>query len=183
MASRGAFALLIALMAVAVSQQPAHAGLAWNWSFGGTESGTLYTNGTLADVAGPFDFTLTGISVTASTLPTLVGAVFTENQPVQGFLWDGSTITQFYRSSGLFTNGSNFFSGLHFFGFYASGSVQATLREFPGSGSVIDYTAVTFGAPTTYPSAVPEPSTLALSLAGLCTVAGVSIRRRKGARQ
>jgi hypothetical protein len=42
--------------------------------------------------------------------PSLVGATFTETQPTQGFLWNGTTATQFYRSSGALTNGSNFFN-------------------------------------------------------------------------
>ncbi|XHR80448.1 MAG: hypothetical protein ACFKPT_19535 [Gloeotrichia echinulata GP01] len=94
--------------------KPAQA-LTWNWSFNsGTEAGTFNTNGTFADTSGSFNFVINASTVAVTTsafAPSLVGATFTESQPTQGFLWNGTTATQFYRQSGALVNGSNFYSG------------------------------------------------------------------------
>ncbi len=177
--------VVVAVLAVCTCVSPAHAGLTWDWSFGGTEAGTFVTNGTLADAANSFDFTITDFTVTASTVTSLVGRPYTENQPLQGFVWDGSTATQFYRDSGAYTNGSNFnvsdpnliLYGYAFFAPSAAGSL------FDSSESaVVSFSALALSPST--PSGVPEidPATggSALSLvAGV--LAMIEQRRRRAA--
>lgn len=87
----------------------ARADIIWVWSFG-TEAGTMITDGTFADTMGNFTFTILSFEVTASQIPANVGATYIETQPTQGFIWDGNAPTQFFRSNGVFTNGSNFFT-------------------------------------------------------------------------
>ncbi|MEA5575386.1 hypothetical protein [Anabaena sp. UHCC 0451] len=103
----------IALTVGLAETKPAQA-LTWNWSFnGGAEAGTFDTNGTFANTSGSFNFVINPATVAVTTsafAPSLVGATLTETQPTQGFLWNGTNPTQFYRSSGASTNGSNFFS-------------------------------------------------------------------------
>lgn len=143
--------------------QPAIAEVIWDWSFGGTEEGTFTTDGTLADAAGSFDFTITNFTVTASTITSLIGSGYFETQPLQGFLWDGTVPTQFYRSSGSFTNGSNFFvsSPAYIYGFFAdSGTVTGSLAAPNEGPTVVGPSALTI-------TAVPEPSTCVMTLAGL----------------
>ncbi|MBD2627894.1 PFE-CTERM domain-containing protein [Trichormus variabilis] len=101
----------IALTMALTETKPAQA-LTWNWSFnGGAEAGTFDTNGTFANTSGAFDFTINAatVAVTSSTVaPLLVGKTFTEIQPTEGFLWNGTAPTQFYRNGGTLTNGSRF---------------------------------------------------------------------------
>jgi hypothetical protein len=163
---------IVAVVAVCTCVTPAHAGLTWGWIFGGTEQGTFETNGTLADAAGSFNFTITDFTVTASTVSSLVGRPYVEYQPLQGFLWDGSTATQFYRSSGSFTNGSNFYvsdpsSNVYSYLFYAP-SAQGALRD-SDSEIVVNFSALTL---LLIPSAVPEIDPAAGGSA-LSLVAGV----------
>lgn len=105
---------VVAVVAVCTCASPTHAGLTWDWSFGGTEAGTFVTDGTLADAAGAdaanlFTFTITSFSVMTSTESFLVGRSYTENQPVQSFQWDGSNARLFYRDNGNSDDMSNFF--------------------------------------------------------------------------
>ncbi|MBD2691099.1 hypothetical protein [Anabaena catenula] len=103
----------VALTMALTETKPAQA-LTWNWSFnGGAEAGTFDTNGTFANTSGSFNFVINAatVAVTSSTVaPLLVGKTFTETQPTQGFLWNGTAPTQFYRSSGTITNGGSRFS-------------------------------------------------------------------------
>jgi hypothetical protein len=46
--------------------------------------------------------------VTDSVISGNIGAAYSEAHPPQGFIWDGSRPTQFFRGGGAFTNGSNF---------------------------------------------------------------------------
>lgn len=80
----------------------------WNWSFG-SEQGTFVTDGSFADTGSPGNFTISGFEITASAYPSHVGADTYETQPPQGFLWDGSAPTQFWRLGGTYTNGADFF--------------------------------------------------------------------------
>jgi hypothetical protein len=147
--------------------------LIWDWSFAGTEAGTFTTNGTVADTASSFNFTITNFTVTSSTITSLIGSGYTETQPVQGFLWDGTVPTQFYRSSGSFTNGSNFFvsSPAYIYMFFASSGTATGGLEDPSESPVVSSAALTL-------TAVPEPSTYAMALVGLAC-GGYSMWRRK----
>ena len=152
--------------------------LIWDWSFAGTEAGTFTTNGTVADAAGSFNFTITNFTVTSSAITSLIGSGYTETQPPQGFLWDGTVPTQFYRSSGSFTNGSNFFvsSPAYVYGFYTSSGTALGVLEDPNESPAVSAAALTL---TVAP--VPEPSTYAMALAGLAC-GGYSMYRRRRVR-
>ncbi len=99
--------LIIVGLAVSIAS-PSAADVLWSWQFG-TEQGTFTTDGTLADTSAAGSFTISNFQITASTYPSHVGAAYYETQAPQGFLWDGSVPTQFWRAGGIFTNGSNFF--------------------------------------------------------------------------
>ena len=89
------------------------ADILWEWSFA-TESGTFITTGTMADLGAADTFYFNGFNVSASSLPANVGSPYQWSNPsqgVQGILWDGSQITQYFREGGTYTNGSNFFRG------------------------------------------------------------------------
>lgn len=94
----------------------ARADVVWSWQFQ-NEEGTFVTDGTVADLAGPHTFTILSFHVTASDYPANVGATYTWNQPPEGLIWDGSAITQFFRSGGTLTNGSNFFNADTYWGY------------------------------------------------------------------
>ncbi len=100
---------LLLLLFLLSNVQSAQADIVWNWSFG-TESGSFTTTGNAADLAGPANFIIGDFQVSNSSIASNIGASYFSSQPDQGLLWDGSQITQFYRSSGVFTNGSNFFN-------------------------------------------------------------------------
>ena len=170
------FVFAAVAVCVLVIPSRANATLIWDWSFAGTEAGTFTTNGTFANAAGSFNFTITNFTVTSSTITSLIGSGYTETQPPQGFLWDGTVPTQFYRSSGSFTNGSNFFvsSPAYVYGFYTSSGTALGVLEDPNENPVVSAAALTLN-----PVAVPEPSTCAMALAGLACGGSVVFRRRR----
>ncbi len=103
----------------------------WVWRFG-SEKGTFTTDGTIADAQGSFSFTITDFQVSLSSHDvSLIGATYTESQPTQGFMWDGSTPTQFFRDSGALTNGSNFYHDMSFlaYRFALNGGPVGTLTD------------------------------------------------------
>ncbi len=99
---------VIACAMVVASVAPASAQVVWSWSFG-SEQGTLTTDGSFADTASVGTFTITDFQITGSAYPAYVGATTYETQAPQGFLWDGSAPTQFWRLGGTYTNGADFF--------------------------------------------------------------------------
>ena len=157
-----------------LSANPAQAAVLWNWSFNnGNETGTFSTNGTFADTTGSFNFVIdvTQFNVTQSTFaPSLVGATFTESQPTQGFLWNGTTATQFYRNSGGLTNGSNFFSSQYRITMAVSGSLIASNNSLSGSTGFTTLTLTPQSA-----SAVPEP----LTILGAATAVGFGAKFKR----
>src|SRR5210317_2184050 len=90
-------ATVAAIITLLVFAPPASADIVWSWSFG-TEAGTFTTEGSPADLAAPVDLEIIDFQVTASSVPANVGDTYTVDDPDQGILWDGSQITQFYRS-------------------------------------------------------------------------------------
>lgn len=90
---------------------PAEAELRWHWAFDG-EAGTLRTDGALTDSgAAPGTYTLIDFTLDESQLGfagSFSGGEFRVSQPEQGFLWNGAAPTQFFRSSGTYTNGAAF---------------------------------------------------------------------------
>lgn len=105
----------IAIAALLLWASPVSADITWFWSFA-TEFGTFVTDGSHEGPGDPpagtytiVDFTVTD-SIDPRNLGSLAGGLFFETQPTQGFVWDGAIDTQWFRSSGTFTNGSNFFT-------------------------------------------------------------------------
>ncbi len=91
---------------------PALAAIEWTWvnSGTGTEQGTLITDGVLVgDLAPAGTYTILDYTVTASAHGVLIGSVsdgtYVIEHPDQGFDWDGSAPTVFWRDSGQHTNG------------------------------------------------------------------------------
>jgi len=85
-----------------------NANVYWQWSFG-TESGYFITDGVFLDTSSSANFEILSFHVTQSVVHGNIGALYVEFQAPQGFLWNGTAPTQFYRSGGGLTNGSNFF--------------------------------------------------------------------------
>lgn len=100
------FVALVTVTAFLIFSSALHANVTWSWSFS-TEAGTFVTDGTLADTGGSYTFHILSFNVTSSAYPVMVGATYIDLDPVSGFLWNGSTATQFFRSSGSATNGSD----------------------------------------------------------------------------
>ncbi len=168
--------LLLYVLAVLLLPVPAVANIMWDWSFS-TEVGTFETNGALVGGLAPaanYTFDTSTFAVTASQIAGLVGATYTATMPTQGFQWNGTQPTQFWRNSGALTNGSNFTTILggttYGHGFYVSGSPKALLTSIVGGQTVIN----TQGSLSVAP--VPEPATICLLGLG-----GLLLRRRKRA--
>ncbi|MFK0730351.1 MAG: hypothetical protein ACIWVG_04130 [Gloeotrichia echinulata HAB0833] len=165
--------------------KPAQA-LTWNWSFNsGTEAGTFNTNGTFADTSGSFNFVINPSTVAVTTsafAPSLVGATFTESQPTQGFLWNGTTATQFYRSSGAFINGSNFFSGNYTVGWGIQGSlIGQTLNTSTYTGTGFTVLSLTPVAATSVP--FDFSSNLGLGIFAAYISGNILLRKAKAAKK
>lgn len=93
----------------------ARAGIQWSWvnAGTGTEQGAFITDGELVGgFAPPGSYTILDFSVTASdyglVIGTLSGGDYICLTPENGFDWDGTECTEFWRSSGLWTNGFDF---------------------------------------------------------------------------
>ena len=173
--------LLMSASVLAIAANSAHATVAWNFSFGaGQETGVFSTNGTYADTAGNFTFTIdpTTFTMTASTYaPSLVGATFTVNQPTTGFIWNGIVATQFWRSSGVYTNSAVFTGPGSYTEVFIINSGPKALYTF-NITSTTTPSALTLTPVAA--SAVPEPASLGLLLLG-ATGLGLGLRRRKPA--
>ena len=159
----------------------AHAAVIWNWSFGDTEAGTFTTDGTFADTSGAASFAITNFTVTSSTVAAIVGQPYVEFQPTQGFLWNGASPTEFYRNSGSLTNGSNFYvtdpgSNTYGYLFFADPTTSLGRLTDPTQTTIVGFSALTLA-----PTAVPEPATWAMGLAGIACAGWGAFRRRKRA--
>ncbi len=152
----------------------ARADIVWDWSWN-NEAGQFNTDGNLvggAALAGTYNILDFSVDQTGNGMPlgSLSGGEYVEGQPTQGFIWDGSADTQWFRSSGTFTNGSAFtkadFSFQYTFdtGFY--GISDTLLPPFTSSSTLAL-------------NPVPEPSTLALAALALLSLLAHNRRRRR----
>lgn len=98
----------IAYVVIILISVNSKANVLWLWSFE-SEAGLLVTDGEFEDTKTSNTFTILSFEVTESMFTANIGVNYVETQPASGFLWNGTTATQFFRSGGILTNGSNFF--------------------------------------------------------------------------
>lgn len=87
--------------------------ITWIWMDADTQQqkGTFVTNGNLVNGVAPAgtytisDFTVTNTTTSLPTTGSFVSGEWTNGQPTLGFIWDGTIPTEFWRSSGQYTNG------------------------------------------------------------------------------
>lgn len=108
--------VIFTFLVLAVLSGPALAGIEWVWSNAGsgTEKGTFITDGTLISGDAPAgSYTIFDFKLTESAYPLPLGSVSDGTYFIRrldtGFDWDGTAPTVFWRSSGTYTNGANFF--------------------------------------------------------------------------
>ncbi len=99
--------------------------------------------------------------MTSSTEAATIGADYIASQPDIGFQWDGTEVTQFFRSSGTFTNGAGLFTSGFEFG-YSFVPGFSSLRDDDEDTVVSGPETLTPVEPSS--TSVPEPSTI-ISLA------------------
>ncbi|NET40865.1 hypothetical protein [Okeania sp. SIO2B3] len=159
----------------------AQAAILWDWSFGGTETVRSTTDGDISDLGSANTFIFTDFEVLASMESSLVGADFINDpltiiQGQQGFVWDGSQITQLFRNGSAFTNGTNFHSGDFRYTFvdnFSQFSDKSGLNIFASESAFTPTpSAPTTPGPNLQPA--PEPATLF----GLLTFGAVALGSR-----
>lgn len=171
------FAAVSALMMSTVST--ARAELIWNWSFNsGAEAGTFKTNGVAADLTTSSNFVIdtSTFTVTASAYaPSAVGLTYDAGfQADVGFLWDGTSAIQFYRSSGALTNGSNIYSSGGAFSYLFYADASSVLARLSDGGGDTGFQALTLSGQEAVPVSVP--ATLGLIVPALLGLSAVSRR-------
>jgi hypothetical protein len=151
----------------------------WNWSYG-SEAGTFVADGDVpcGEAAPAGTYSILDFSVTDSMFPGNVGSLsggqYSQNQPVQGFVWNGVEPTQWFRASGMFTNGSNFLrvgTGLRYLfavGFYGVDDIINNPGEFLVFSDLIVMEPVVEPCPT--PTPTPRPGKLTLCHKGQNTI-------------
>jgi len=152
-----------------------HATIIWDWSFA-SEAGTFTTDGNLVGGTAPADtYTITDFVVTATAvagnLGSLSGGQYFEFDPTQGFIWDGSNPTQFFRNSGGLTNGANFSLTGGFFD-EGYGFIPPPINSFVEFGNQ----GLRIVGPLSL-APIPEPSTMLLLGSGLVGLIGYRWRK------
>ena len=161
-------AIVYTTVLIAWAAAPAMANVAWQWSFE-TEAGTFVTDGDMVGglaPAGSYTVDVDTFVVTSSFIPSLVGTDYYENQPLQGFLWDGVAPTEFWRSSGFYHNGMNFFHSVsgYWYGFYPNPTSLYDEEEY----TVLEG-PLTLEPLSSVPT-IPVPASLGLVVAGLLSL-------------
>jgi len=187
--------MAIAAIAVIASISKASA-LTWDWSFNsGAETGTFQTSGTYADTANSYNFTIddsTFTDTSSAFAPSIVGTSFTDVDPNSGFLWSGTSATEFYRNSpsSTLTNGSDYGSSGYEIVFYSNGAQEAELQN-EGAGTNDSFTTLTLTplasspvnltlfAPPTLTVPFEFSSNLAVGILGVCCIGKLLIGKAK----
>ncbi|MCB1865480.1 MAG: hypothetical protein KDG50_08610 [Chromatiales bacterium] len=160
----------------------ASANIMWDWSAnGGQDHGRFVTTGDVTGgtvAAGDYvilEFFMDKTSVVA--LQSLEGGSWPGGPfnlfsgPDLGMLWDGSAVTQYYRDSGVSTNGFGFATsptGGYTFPYWVFDVGLLIIADDSGPGATFNFTDQ-----TTTPDLVPTPPSLLLVLAGM-----FALRRR-----
>jgi hypothetical protein len=124
------------------------------------------------------------LTLTSSTFaPSLVGATFNEgSQPGTGFLWNGTTATQFYRAGGALTNGTNYFSTPYTVLFGIIGSPVARIsNNSNGTNTGFQALTLTPSAATAVP--FDFSTNLGLGIFGVYTLGNLALRKAKAAKK
>jgi hypothetical protein len=187
---------LFAGFAILLATVPANATILWDWSFNG-EAGTFLTDGTApANVAPPGQYTLQNFAVTSSAagagLGSLTGSQYMLvnilGPPPGGptaFDWNGSSVTDWDRIG--FDMANWFFypyvlykgtpiRGYDFGAKFGAGADPTSAFLFGPQGLISEGTLS-----ITVADAVPEPSTWAMMIIGVCGLGFLAYRRKNGA--
>ena len=159
---RAVLAVALSVPVVAVSA-PASAAVTaeWCWSMqSGTLKGTFTTDGTMPGdgTAASGTYNLTGFTVYESAFPDIeVGSIADGtyafgSQPQYQIIWNGSTVTGFYRSSGAQTNGFGIQNGPGSNGAYIIFNINYQSADTTGAGGVNIFTS------SVTPSLEPVPA-------------------------
>lgn len=166
---------LLAFICLLTTAGPSSASLVWGWSFGGTETGTFTTSGTIYTAG---SYTITGFEVTSSIQPAGIGTDWdVAFLGATGFIWDGTDFTQFWRFGGTATNGANIFHDTEDlrYSFYAEPGLQ--LGRLTDVDAIDEPFYVPFTDLSGGPQAVSAPAPLVLLTLGTGVFA--FLRRRK----
>ncbi|MEO0508583.1 MAG: PEP-CTERM sorting domain-containing protein [Verrucomicrobiota bacterium] len=163
-------------LAALVGVSEANINWAWSWiGIAGTEAGFFETDGDLSGGNAPagtytfVDFLVTE-SANGSPLGSVSGGQYSIGQPSAGFVWDGSSATQWFRSSGSRTNGANLSIEVDTTFFYAFSVGLYELRDALFQDPIDSGLTLTL-AP------VPEPSSY-VAIFGVIALGFVALRRR-----
>jgi len=129
--------LLLYVAAVLLLPVPAVANITWDWSFS-TEAGTFETDGALVGASAPeanYKIDSSTFAVTASHNAVFVGATYVVSQETQGFHWDGTQPTFFWRSGGAlppYVGPTTSLGSSNFFTILSSGEYRSYTFLSPG---------------------------------------------------
>jgi len=170
--------------------QQVHATILWNWSFGGTESGTFETDGDLIAGAAPpgtydesffcpgclhsFTYDTSSLEPPIPVLgnPPFGGWVsnFDLSVDLNSFDWDGSNVTAWRNGGGAQAGWTSASFPARYHVFFGAG---------PGDVSVFQDNTPILSSDDLVISPVPEPTGLVLMVIGAVVVLGTT--RRRGA--
>lgn len=160
------FHSIIALALLTFAPFPSYADVWWEWYFVG-EAGHFLTDGEIGDTTSTHTFTIKDMALTGSAYGFSTGTVsqgdFEIGQPDLGFIWNGTHAIQFFRSSGMFTNGASVFSREQpkvFLGFHPNGGGVATDSVIRHADEITSYVSALLILIPILPDVVARPDAL-----------------------
>jgi hypothetical protein len=154
----------VVLAVVAGAMGGVRADTFWTWSFS-TESGTISASGDLVNGVPPpgrYTTDVSTLTVLTSFRTLNLGTGYSDGgQPPQGFDWDGTNVTAFWRQGGVFMNGANY---------YWSGSIWYTFIPPPSSATLFDMSHGNWASGSlTFRPAVTSPPVIVAFDSGVLT--------------